>query len=514
MSTEPTSEQPSAQQTTSPQSTPSAPPVDQGPAAPPPYVPSPSGTRPGADAFDRIRALGIVRPDEGRWVAGVAAGLARRWGVDPILVRGAFVALSLVFGVGMFLYGACWLLLPHPDGRIHAQEVTKGTVTAGFIGAVLTTLFGMPFGGAWNSNGPGMNWSIGPGLFTIAVIAGVIWWFKGRHGSHGTSGQSTGSQGTGGQSTASSSPGTTSPSAGTPTAGSPTTGSATGYTAAYEPPVSTYGAPEPGAYPQGSVTVPTTAAPTTTGPTTGSAAGAMRQATRPWRPLTLVTLGLVIVVSTLVYQLTDRWAVAGAISLAIVGIALVLAGLAGRRGGFLVPVAVILALTSLGGAAGENVDSTPQARTWTPVTAQQAEEGFHVGAGESTIDLTSTALLAGATAADPVKIVVDQGAGQLELTLPAGTPATVVARVGAGRIQDDIAEQVRQGLGTTWTAKTTATGEPVLTVEVSLGAGEVIIGQRAATAAIPSPLTSPSSVPSLPSLPSVPVVPAPSSSGR
>jgi len=472
-----------------PSQTSPAPPARPTPPGPPsqpsqPSPPSPpSPSRSAADAFDRIRALGIVRPDQGRWVAGVATGLARRWGVDPILVRGGFVALSLVFGVGMFVYGVCWLLLPHPDGRIHAQEVTHGSVTAGFIGAVLTTLFGLPFSGPWGDHGPGMDWSVGPGLFTIAVIVGVIWWFKGhqnRGAGPNTVGTTAGTAATA-ATAASTADGTmrTVPSAGTEPG--------VRYAAAYEPPASTYGAPEPGApgAPSG-VVAPTGSA--------GSTA-ALRQATRPWRPLTLTTLGLALVVATLVNLGTHRWAVAGAVALAIVAIGLVLAGLAGRRGGFLVPVAVILALSSMASVTGERVDTTAENRTWTPVTLQQARDGFHVGAGESTIDLTSSALLAGATTADPIMITVDQGAGQIRVVLPADTPATVQARVGAGRIQDDIAGQERQGLGQQLTVTGTARGEPVLTVEVSLGAGQVLIGQRSPTAG-PSASSSPSSSPS------------------
>src|SRR3954464_8970086 len=104
----------------------------------PPQAPGPQPVPPGgpgvASFFDRIRAFGAVRPDEGRWAAGVAAGLARRWGIDPVLVRGGFGLAALFGGIGLLLYGLGWLFLPHPDGRIHAQEVLRGTVTAGVVG--------------------------------------------------------------------------------------------------------------------------------------------------------------------------------------------------------------------------------------------------------------------------------------------------------------------------------------------------------------------------------------------
>src|SRR5450631_2620617 len=113
---------------TSPSSTP------DGPSTPP--------APPAARFFDTIRRSGVVRPDRGhgRVVAGVAAGLARRWNVDPTVVRVAFIVLTFIGGLGASLYGLGWLFLPHPDGRIHAQQLLGGRLTAGFVGALLATL--------------------------------------------------------------------------------------------------------------------------------------------------------------------------------------------------------------------------------------------------------------------------------------------------------------------------------------------------------------------------------------
>ena len=45
-------------------------------------------------------------------LAGVAAGLAEYFDVDPTLVRIGFVALSLLGGLAVPLYLAGWLLIP------------------------------------------------------------------------------------------------------------------------------------------------------------------------------------------------------------------------------------------------------------------------------------------------------------------------------------------------------------------------------------------------------------------
>jgi phage shock protein PspC (stress-responsive transcriptional regulator) len=142
-------------------SAPPTPPTSSGTDDPIP-TPTPAATgQPGARFFDAIRRLHIVRPDDGRWAAGVAAGLARRWNIHPTAVRIGFVLLTLLGGLGITLYGLGWLLLPHPDGRIHAQQVLTGTVTAGFIGATLTVLLS------------GMH-LFGP-LLVLALIGFIIW---------------------------------------------------------------------------------------------------------------------------------------------------------------------------------------------------------------------------------------------------------------------------------------------------------------------------------------------------
>ena len=54
----------------------------------------------------------LRRPLTDRMVGGVAAGLARYFGVDPTIVRIAFVILTVVGGAGIPLYLAGLLLIP------------------------------------------------------------------------------------------------------------------------------------------------------------------------------------------------------------------------------------------------------------------------------------------------------------------------------------------------------------------------------------------------------------------
>jgi len=45
-------------------------------------------------------------------VAGVCEGIGARYQIDPVIVRLAFVALTLTFGGGVFVYLLLWLLMP------------------------------------------------------------------------------------------------------------------------------------------------------------------------------------------------------------------------------------------------------------------------------------------------------------------------------------------------------------------------------------------------------------------
>jgi phage shock protein PspC (stress-responsive transcriptional regulator) len=55
------------------------------------------------------------RPRRGRKLAGVAAGIGRRYGIDPIIVRVGFVVATFYGGAGIFIYLLGWLMLPEQD---------------------------------------------------------------------------------------------------------------------------------------------------------------------------------------------------------------------------------------------------------------------------------------------------------------------------------------------------------------------------------------------------------------
>ena len=63
--------------------------------------------------MEYFRENGLVRPRQGRVIAGVCAGLGRRFGISPFAARVLFVVALLVLpGSQIIVYPILWILLP------------------------------------------------------------------------------------------------------------------------------------------------------------------------------------------------------------------------------------------------------------------------------------------------------------------------------------------------------------------------------------------------------------------
>jgi phage shock protein C len=61
----------------------------------------------------RFAAEGLVRPRDGRVLAGVVAALGRRFGIDPWPARLLFILILLVIpGSQILIYPLLWILMP------------------------------------------------------------------------------------------------------------------------------------------------------------------------------------------------------------------------------------------------------------------------------------------------------------------------------------------------------------------------------------------------------------------
>jgi phage shock protein PspC (stress-responsive transcriptional regulator) len=54
----------------------------------------------------------LARPQRGRWIAGVCAGIADRFGVSRRLVRALFVISIVLPGPQILVYAVLWILIP------------------------------------------------------------------------------------------------------------------------------------------------------------------------------------------------------------------------------------------------------------------------------------------------------------------------------------------------------------------------------------------------------------------
>jgi phage shock protein PspC (stress-responsive transcriptional regulator) len=120
----------------------------------------------------------LERSGASRMIAGVAGGVAAYLGIDPIIVRLAFVVATLFGGLGLILYGAGWLLIPEAGSVSRVPAVLSGSrrhqalsiAAALVIGVVALRLVAR---GPW---WVGSGWHLGAGVawLVVALVLGVV----------------------------------------------------------------------------------------------------------------------------------------------------------------------------------------------------------------------------------------------------------------------------------------------------------------------------------------------------
>jgi phage shock protein PspC (stress-responsive transcriptional regulator) len=60
----------------------------------------------------------LYRPREDRIIAGVCSGIARRFSIEPTIVRILFVASLFLPGPQILIYLAAWLLMPDESSTL------------------------------------------------------------------------------------------------------------------------------------------------------------------------------------------------------------------------------------------------------------------------------------------------------------------------------------------------------------------------------------------------------------
>ncbi|MDQ0866292.1 PspC domain-containing protein [Arthrobacter globiformis] len=428
------------------------------PLFPPPAHRAPAYSAPGygrpaqpLNFFGWIRSHGVHRGRD-RWIGGVSGGIAERMGIDPLIVRGIFIVLTLFAGIGVLLYGLGWALLPEPDGRIHTQEAGTGRWSTGMTGALITSIVGLTgMGGGfwgWGHDGFGFFWA----LFWIGGVIYLIYFLTQRNKNR-TGATVNGTTG-GGTPYGYATPGNAPANAAAGSATSPFTASS--FAAGSHGPTQPYTVPPtPDAIPSYGVNEPYGSA-TPTGPYSGGlpprrpapvpspVPAPKPRPSGPGAPAVAITAGLALLAGGTLKALDagnlidlgeSANAVVWAAGAAVLGLGILLAGMRGRTSGVLGFFAVVALIVGGIFSAVPNGDRFRfQNADWNPVTIEQARQGFQITGGRGTVDLTGLNL--NPPLGTDVVIPLDATASNVTVIIPRSVPVDVRADMTLGNLNE------------------------------------------------------------------------------
>ena len=398
--------------------------------------PPPQPTEPPADAPNptAVRDLADMRrTGQGRYIAGVAGGLARHFNIDPILVRVLLVVLTFFGGAGLVAYVGLWLIVPE-DGQAAAPlglDDRSRRVSVMVLGALagvvaLATVAGSGFDGVW--------W-LGP----LALLVGVVLFLSERsrraHPQQPRYGEVA-----------------TVPHPYPPQEGAAQT---------QQFPAPAYGPPAPTAsYPV--PPPPRRIDPRRRGPILF------------WFTLALVAVGIGVL--GVVDIATDGLVLDSAYPALALGIttAMLLIGAFWGRAGGLIALGLLFAAVTLGVTAGERFEADDI--THVPTSASEVRRDYEMHAGSLLLDLRE---VSDPAALDGREISIEGGAGEVRVLLPEGIDATVEATVGVG--ESTLLGGSVAGLDTHNVAGADTGADPDVHLTIDLGVGSVVVEQENGT---------------------------------
>jgi phage shock protein PspC (stress-responsive transcriptional regulator) len=438
-----------------------------------------------------------------RKIAGVAGGVGRAFGVDPVLVRVALVVLTIFGGFGLTLYVLGWLLLPADGDEVSPAEsllgrgrsATPPVLAAGLAIVALISILSM------------FSWGVPfwP-LVIIGVVAVLIVRNKGR--SCTAKGRADGS-------TQGSAPPWVDQWAAKATETGQSWGAQAEQWVARQPWSGVPGArqqakspfeepafwdeqnraaadptrvnlrkdagPQQQTPPEPAPATPPSWDPLGVAPFAWDlpepAAAPAPPAPRPRRSVIgRITLGMVLLVGGLAtigsiqgwWALT--WAGIAAIALTIVAVGLLIGSLRGQGssligpGIFLSLVTLALTVTGINGTTGYGQ------QTWVPTTVAAATQDFELNGGQGTLDLRQLDVPAGQT----VDTEVTVRAGQATVIVPGDTAVNLTCTANAGEIdclgqrQDGLDQQIT-------TAQPGSSDNGTINLTVHVGAGQATV---------------------------------------
>ena len=316
----------------------------------------------------------LVRTPDGK-IAGVAAGIGHYAGVDPTIVRIAFVLLTFAGGIGILLYLVCWLVMP--KGEVSARGDARG-FDPWTIAALAALVLGVGLLFGWHGFDDRFQIALG-----LALLGGGIWLLVRDRPPDGPV------------------PATAPPSPPEPSEGAVTVESGI---------ESTVGTPSAeGAAP---------------------AAPASRRGPITAGVLSLLSIGAALMIAGSLSGWFDASAsIVLAAALVVVGGGLVLASVVGRAP-WLFVVGIVLTCALLTAAAVEPlVDDGIGEKTVAPATLVELESKYEHGIGDLTVDLRNVPL-DGKTR----RVEVELGIGSLMVLVPRARSLVVEAHVDAGKV--------------------------------------------------------------------------------
>jgi phage shock protein PspC (stress-responsive transcriptional regulator) len=394
------------------------------------------------------------RPQQGRKIAGVAAAVGHRYGIDPVIVRVALVAGTLFGGIGLLLYLLGWLVFPEERDEVSAVEglLGRGRTSVSHGYTVLLCLALIPvtswaFSGDWFGTGVG-----GSGIIGLALFVGALYLLHRSRG-HANRPAEPAREAAGSGFTAEFSVAADS--------GEARTTSASTAPPAWDPlgaaPLA-WDLPDP---------APTPSASPPPHPTREGRRSRIGAATFGIA-LLVAGAGIALAVSGLAWFSPQH--IVG-LTLAVLGIGMV-AGSFVRGGRGLIGLAVLVSIAGLvltavprGGLSGGFGDLTA-----TPLTSAEVRPVYEHSAGDLTLDLTRLP----ANSA-PVTTSVSNGVGRTTVLVPATADVQYTCDTAAGRIS--CLGQERSGVGNDTLSDrnlgTDGAGGTRITLHVDNGAGDV-----------------------------------------
>lgn len=408
------------------------------------------------------------RPRRGRKIAGVAAGIGNRYGIDPVIVRVALIVATILGGgLGVLVYLIGWLFLPEEGDEVSGAEALIGrgrsSMPPPLVIGLCIALF--PASG-WAFSG---SWLTGGGFVMLGLMAAGLYLLHRDRGQYnrpdpavrGASGAAPASfhaQSTTGTTA------TTAEGAEAPEAAPATEATTAGYTA------------PPGWDPLG-------AAPFAWDlPEPGLAPSEPRPPRPPRRrsPVSALTFGLALItagVGTALLVFEQDWFTPAHIvglTLAVIGLGMVIGAFTGGARSLsllAVPLAIAgIVLTTVPfdklppGGFGEIIAS--------PKTVDQVELSYQLTGGDIQLDLTGVPV-----SEIPIKTKVLIGMGQVDITVPDDADVTFNCSAVMGDV--DCLGRKENGMGDLTVADTDngddGPGGQRIVLEVSARMGDVAV---------------------------------------